>query len=61
MATTKVWLSTDMNVIKVMWWSGDHSFDEAMPTLHWRPEERLTEGVLLYRVDIFLPHLVYRR
>ena len=42
-----------------MWWSGDRSFYEAIPTLHWRPDDRLTEGVLRFRVLLFPPHLVY--
>ena len=29
-----------------MWWSGFRSFYEAIPTLHWRREGLLTEGVL---------------
>ena len=41
-----------------MWWSGDRSFEESIPTLHWRPDDRLTEEVLRFRVIDCLPHLV---
>ena len=34
-------------------------FYKAIITLRWRPDDRLTEGVLRFRVDVFLPHLVY--
>ena len=43
----------------VVWWSGDRSFYEAIPTLHWYPDDRLSEGVLRFRALYFLPHLVY--
>ena len=41
-----------------MWWSGDRSFEESVPALPWRPDDRLTEGVLRFRAVTF-DHLVY--
>ena len=42
-----------------VWWSGDRSFYEAITTLHWCPDDRLSEGVLRFRALYFLAHLVY--
>ena len=33
-------------LIRPVWWSGIRSCYDAIPTLHWRPDDRLTEGVL---------------
>ena len=41
-----------------LWWIGDRSFEESIPTLHWRPDDLLTEEVLRCRAVIFT-HLVY--
>ena len=42
----------------LVWWSGIRKIADAIPTLHWRPDDRLTEGVPRFRV-YSLPHLVY--
>ena len=50
---------TVVHVGLLLWWSGIRNMAGAIPTLHWRPGDRLTEKVLQFRVDVFLPHLVY--
>ena len=45
-------------VATILWWTGDCSFYETIKTLYWRPDNRLTEGVLRFRVYCF-PHYVY--
>ena len=43
-----------------LWWSGIHLIADVITTLHWRPDDRLSDGILRYRVLIFfLVHLVY--
>ena len=42
-----------------LWWSGIRKIADAIPTLHWRPDDRLTEGVPRFRVLCLLSHLVY--
>ena len=37
---------------------GDHKI-LLIPTLHWRPDDRLTEGVPRFRALRLLAHLVY--
>ena len=44
-----------------LWWSADRSFEESIQTLHWRPDDRRTEGVLRSRVFDSLPYLGTRR
>ena len=34
------------------WWSGIRKVADAIPTLHWSPDDPLTEGVLRIRVDL---------
>ena len=48
-------VQTDSTTLR---WSGGRSILESIPTLHWRSDDRLTEGVLRFRVYC-LPHLVY--
>ena len=42
-----------------VWWSGDRYFEESILTVYWRPDDRLTEEVLRFRILDSLPHLVY--
>ena len=51
-------LISEMSAYSLLWWGGIRSFYEAIPTIHWRQDYRLTEGVLRFRV-LCLPHLVY--
>ena len=46
----------------MMWWIGIRSFYEATPTLHLRPDDRSTEGVLrTVCLVLFLLNLCTRR
>ena len=38
LSSLKIWARVPL------WWSGDCSFEESIPTLHWRPDNRRTEG-----------------
>ena len=33
------------SIISYVWWGGNRSFPETIPTLHWRPDDRPTKGV----------------
>ena len=48
-------MSTKM---EMLWQSGNHKMAVMLLTLHWRLDDRLTEGLLQFRVPS-LPHLVY--
>ena len=41
----------------MLWWSGDHKF-LVNPTLHWRPDDQLTEEIPRLRGLCFRAHLV---
>ena len=43
----------------LMWWNGIRKIADAIPTLHWRPDDRLTEGVIQFSVDVILRQFVY--